>query len=442
MAPFAGDLDRVIARALDALEAVVTVGTDLASSREALRLAHAHARIFATVGLHPHEAGAWTPDLAAAFREIASDDLVVAVGETGLDYHYDRAPRDVQRRAFEGQLDLARDLDLPVIIHSREAADDTLAILRAKRPRRGVMHCFSGDTAMARAVLDLGLHISIAGPVTFPKSEGLRTVAAMVPDDRLLLETDAPYLSPVPLRGQRNEPAHIAHTAREVARVRGVALEDVARMTTLNARLLLGLPGEESHGAIAYQIRRSLYLNITNRCTNQCSFCVRYRSDFVKGHYLKLRGEPSAAEVIAAIGDPARYAEVVFCGYGEPLVRLDVVKEVATWVKSRGGRVRINTNGQGSLFHGREVLPELAGLVDTLSVSLNAQDEETYNRLSQPSLPGAYRAVLDFIREASRHVPEVVATVVTAPGVDVAACRALAESLGATLRVRDLDVVG
>jgi TatD DNase family protein len=304
------------------------------------------------------------------------------------------------------------------------------------------MHCFSGDIEFARRMMDLGFSISIAGPVTFPKAEKLREVVKQVPIERMLVETDAPYLAPQEHRGKRNEPAYVRHTAEMVAKVKGLSFDDVARITSFNAMQLFGIGEIAKKGKIAYPIRNSLYLNVTNRCTAACTFCVRYFTDFVKGHNLRLKDEPAAEELIREIGDPRRYDEVVFCGYGEPLLRLDVVKAVSADVKKKGGKVRIDTNGHGNLIHKRNILPELAGLVDAVSVSLNAQDADLYEKLSQPKFAGAYDAVKEFIREAKKYIPDVTATVVSAPGVDVQACRRIAEELGARFRVREYNVVG
>jgi len=296
---------------------------------------------------------------------------------------------------------------------------------------------------MARTLIEKGFLISIAGPVTFPKAEALREVVRQVPIEHLLVETDAPYLAPVPMRGKRNEPAFVRHTAEAIAKIKGLTLEDVGRITSFNAMQLFGMGTMPERGQITYPIRNSLYLNITNRCTSACTFCVRYYTDFVKGHNLRLREEPTADQLIKEIGDPKRYDEIVFCGYGEPLLRLDVVKAVAAEVKRLGGRVRIDTNGHANLIHKRNVLPELAGLVDAVSVSLNAHNAEVYGKLSQPQFGApAYEAVKAFIREAKKYIPDVTATVVTAPGVDVEACKKIVDELGAKFRVRELDVVG
>jgi TatD DNase family protein len=443
MPQFAEDSEEVIKRAaLAGVEAMITIGSDLESSRQAIALSEKHDSIYCTVGIHPHDAKDFTPEILRQLEKWTTYENVVAIGETGLDYHYDHSPRKVQRDAFERHLALAVENNMPAVIHSRKAHEDTLRILRESGINKGVMHCFSGSMEMAEAAMEMGLYISIAGPVTFKKAGKLKEVARSVPDDYLLIETDAPYLAPAPMRGKRNEPAYIVHTAKEIATLRGITPEDVARITTLNAQRLFGLPGIAEAGAVAYRIRDSLYLNITNRCTNKCSFCVRFRSDFVKGHRLRLAEEPTVPGIKAVVGDPAAYEEVVFCGYGEPLLRLDVVKEIAAWVKEKGGRVRINTNGHGNLIHKRNVLPELAGLVDTLSVSLDSHDAETYEKLCAPAFPNAFDEVLKFIREAKKHVPDVQATVVEMEGVDVEKCKALTKKLSITLRVRKLHVVG
>ena len=367
---------------------------------------------------------------------------MVAIGEIGLDYHYDNSPREIQREVFMKQLQLAREAGLPVIIHSREAERDTLDIIRESGVNTGVFHCFSGDMDMAGKGMAMGFSISIAGPVTFRNAKRLKEIAAAIPDDYLLIETDAPYLTPEPLRGKRNEPSFLVHTAKAVAELRGVSPEDISRITTLNATRLFKMGESPQKGEITYQIRDSLYLNITNRCTNRCSFCIRFHSDYVKGHNLRLSEEPGEKELRDAIGDPSQYKEVVFCGYGEPLLRLDLVRNVAAWIKERGGRVRIDTNGHGNLIHGRNILPELKGIVDSISISLDAHDEETYDRICRPAFKNAFRGVIDFISEAKKYIPHVQITVVKLEGVDIGKCRKIAEDLGVGFRVRKLDVVG
>jgi len=442
------DVGGVLARAREAgVGAVITVGTDPADSRAAVALAEATEGVWATVGVHPHDAAglvdAELDDLAA----LAASPKVVAWGEVGLDFYRDRSPRDVQRRWFREQVARARALGLPLVIHDRDAHAETLAVLRdqAGDGLRGVFHCFSGDEALAREVLALGFYLSVPGTVTYPKNEVLRRVVASVPLERVLLETDCPFLSPQPVRGRRNEPAYVVHAAREVARIRALELEDVARITTRASRELFGV-GEVEGPRIAYSIRRSLYLNLTDRCTNRCTFCAKGRSAEVKGHDLRLAHEPDVAEVLAAVaaaGGASAWDEVVFCGFGEPLLRLDEVLTLAGELRGQGARrIRVNTDGLASLVHGRDVTAELAGAVDAVSVSLNAPDAATYERLCRPGREGAYPAVLAFLRDARRRIPEVTATVVALPGLDVEACRRVAEDLGVGFRARTYDEVG
>lgn len=208
----------------------------------AIELGEMHAGIYTAIGVHPHDAKLF--DLAAEDRLLKltqQSKRVIAWGEIGLDYHYDNSPRDVQRTAFARQLELARTANLPVIVHTREAEQDTIDILSSeakKAPLRGIMHCFSGSLRLAKATMELGFLISFAGVVTFKKAEDLRAVAAAVPLDRLLIETDCPYLTPVPYRGRRNEPAHVVEVARALGALHNKSVEEIGTITSANfARL-------------------------------------------------------------------------------------------------------------------------------------------------------------------------------------------------------------
>jgi TatD DNase family protein len=443
MREFDPDRDEVIRRARDAgFEALVTVGSDLHGTVKGMELSRQYDFVFASIGIHPHDAKDFRKEILLRLKDWSTEKKVVAIGETGIDYHYDHSPREVQRKVFRKHLELAGESGLPVIIHSREAEDDTMEILRESGIVNGVLHCFSGDMEMAEEAMSMGLFISLAGPVTFKKSTQLKEIAGIIPDDYLLVETDAPYLTPEPFRGKRNEPAFMQHTVKLIAELRGVSYEDLARITTLNARRLFRIGSVPEKAEIAYQIRDSLYLNITNRCTNTCSFCVKFRSDFVKGHKLRLMHEPEEEEIKREIGDPSAYREIVFCGYGEPLLRIETVKQIAKWVKDNNGKVRINTNGHANLIHKRDVVPELKGIVDSISISLDAQDEETYNRLCKPAFSNAYAEVLRFVKRSTEIIPDVQVTVVELPGVDVEKCKRIAGELGAHFRLRKYDVVG
>ena len=241
---FAGDLNAVLARARAAgVTRMVTVGTTVQTSRAAIALAARERDVWATVGIHPHDAAGADAAALAELETLARSPRVVAVGEIGLDFFRNLAPRDVQERALRGQLDLARRLRKPAVIHCRDAHAPMLAILAEERVEDigGIMHCFSGDTAIAARCLDLGLLISLAGPVTYPNARALPEVARFVPADRLVVETDCPYLPPQPFRGKRNEPAYIAITVARVAELRGEAVEALAPRLAENARALFRL---------------------------------------------------------------------------------------------------------------------------------------------------------------------------------------------------------
>jgi TatD DNase family protein len=242
MAELAADLPGVLERALSAgVARIVTIGTDADSSRAAVELAQAHEMVYAAVGLHPHEARLWTQDLGRELLELSASPKVVAWGEIGLDFHYLHSPREAQEAAFRAQIRLARGRGLPLVIHVREAHPEALRLIEEEGYGRGVFHCFSGDVPVAERVLALGFHISLAGPLTFKNAVKPVKVAQAVPLSRLLVETDAPYLSPVPFRGRRNEPAYVVHTAARLAEVKGVEPEEVARVTTAGAQALFGL---------------------------------------------------------------------------------------------------------------------------------------------------------------------------------------------------------
>jgi TatD DNase family protein len=248
---FGDDLPQVLRRAREAgVCRVLTVGTDLASSLHAVELAEERpGTLSAAAGVHPHDAAKHDPAEWPELEALWSSGRVVAVGETGLDYHYNFSPPAVQRELFARQLDAGARHGLPVIVHLREAFDDGFALLgEAALPAGGVLHCFTGGPAEAERALALGLHLSFAGVVTFPKALALREAAALVPGERLLVETDAPYLAPVPRRGKRNEPAYVAHTARCLAGLRGEPPEALAAATTANATRLFGLPPCQASG--------------------------------------------------------------------------------------------------------------------------------------------------------------------------------------------------
>ena len=228
---FDEDREAVLQRALDAgVETMVVI--------DAPEFAEQYPFLYATIGVHPHEASKATDETFARIRDLAQHPKVVAVGEIGLDYHYDFSPRDVQRRVFERQLEIAAEFGKPVVIHTREAWEDTMAAMPVL-PNGGIMHCFTGTVEQARQAVARGFHLGFGGVLTFPKAEELRAAARETPEERLLVETDCPYLAPVPHRGKRNEPAFVVDTARRLAEVRGTSLEAIAARTSSNFQKLM-----------------------------------------------------------------------------------------------------------------------------------------------------------------------------------------------------------
>lgn len=241
------DRAEVFRRAQEAgVEAFVTIGCDLTTSRAAVNLADTHANVFATIGVHPHEVKHIQESWYEEFRQLASHPKVVGYGEIGLDYHYDHSPRDIQRERFREQIRFAQELNLPLIIHTREAQEETISILREEQASLigGVLHCFSGDAWLAKQALDLGLYLSFSGIITFKNAAQLQDIVLAVPLDRLMIETDCPYLTPSPHRGKRNEPAYVKFVAEKIAEIHSqhgaqrLDLESLAAKTSENTKRL------------------------------------------------------------------------------------------------------------------------------------------------------------------------------------------------------------
>jgi TatD DNase family protein len=242
---FDTDREAMLGRAREiGVRRILTIGTEPDSSRAAVELAEREADVWAAVGIHPHDAAAADEAALREIARLAAEPRVVAIGEIGLDYFRDLSPREDQQATFRALLGLARRVAKPVVVHCRDAHEDVLRILTEERVAdvRGIMHCFSGDVGVARRCLDLGLLISLAGPVTYPNARALPEVARFIPEDRLVVETDCPFLPPQGHRGQRNEPAYLAITAARVAELRGEPIEAMAARLTANACALLGIP--------------------------------------------------------------------------------------------------------------------------------------------------------------------------------------------------------
>ena len=451
---FKDDIDAVIAKAIDSgVGLFVVPATNVATSREAIALAEKYPEIYACVGIHPLDMAEADERSLAEIEQLSQHKKVVAIGEIGLDYYYDTTPREKQLEMFRAQMEIAVRRNLPIVVHTRESMSDAVdaaekiigqneywrsqqATANSRFPApKGVFHCYSGDIGTARRLFALGFLVSFPGIITFKNSASVSTLRA-IGYDHVMLETDSPYLTPAPDRGKRNDPSYIPIIAKKAAEICGATIEDVARTTTYNAKRLFGI-GALGDPVFTYKLGRSLYINLTIRCDADCVFCDRKGEAVVKGHNLKIVREPTVREVIDEIGDPTRYDEIVFCGYGEPTIRFDAVKEIAAAVKSRNGKVRLNTDGHGSLINKRNIAPEMRGLVDVVSISLNSVDPTQYGQLMRLDGARFHAAMVEFVLESKKIVPEVVLSVVGMDEVDTLRARKFAEeTLGVNYRVR------
>ena len=242
LSQFNPDRDAVLKRAQDAgVTTILIIGFDLETSLSAVELAEKHQNLYATVGMHPHDAKKLTPDVLNTFRDLLNHPKVIALGEIGLDYYRNLSPHSVQKDAFEQQLDLAEEMEMPIIIHNRDAYMDILPILEARQGKiNGVLHCFTGDVELMQKSIEIGFHIGIGGIVTYPNAKDVQVVASTVPSERLLIETDCPWLTPQFRRGKRNEPAYVRAVAEKIAELRHTSTEAIGEITTHNFKSLFG----------------------------------------------------------------------------------------------------------------------------------------------------------------------------------------------------------
>ena len=429
-------------------EYLITIGYDRKTIKNALRLAEENAHVYCAVGFHPHEADHVSDDDLLWLKDLAKQHpKVKALGEMGLDFYKNYSDPKKQEDVFRKQIAIARELGLPIVVHTRNAEKKTLEVLKEEKAYEvgGVIHCFTGSYEFMRACVDMGFYISYSGIITYPNAHALREVVKRTPTSRILSETDAPFLAPQPVRGKANKPAYMRYTIEAIAQlVPNTSFEDAVRMTSENAKRAFNLVKDGKKETITYVINNKLYINLTNKCNLHCVFCQREREQnyMVKGYWVWVSRDPTVEEVIREIGDPKRYEEIVFCGYGEPTLRFSALKEIAKWVKEHGGKVRVDTNGLMFTFLPKEKLRELKGLVDVWSVSLNAPDKETYNRVCKPTQGDAFEKVLEFIKEAKKEGFRVIATAVDYEGVDMERTKQLALSLGAEWRARIYEAVG
>ncbi|BDQ01489.1 TatD family hydrolase [Ignavibacterium sp.] len=437
---FKNDLDEVIKRAKEnGVDYILVPATDIKTAEETLKLCDNYDFIYAAVGVHPHDTKDWDDSLLSKIEQLAKNPKVVAIGEIGLDYYYDFSPRTQQIKAFRSQIELALKLELPVIIHNRDSDEDMMEIISSycSTGLKAHFHCFNASLNDAIEYMKMNHFISFTGNITFKKSDQLRNILKLIDLNHLLLETDSPFMTPVPHRGKRNEPAFVKLVAEKIAEVHNTPVEDISRITSLNAFRMFGI-GSKPKVSFTYKLGNSLYINVTNRCNADCVFCRRKEDPFLRGYNLGMTKseEPGADVYIKEIGDPKQYDEIVFCGYGEPTIRWDLVKEIARYVKEHGGKTRLNTNGHGNFINRRDITPEMKGLIDVVSISFNTFNPRQYAEIMRVDELHFYE-MLDFAKKCKPFVEKVVMTVVDFDEIEIEkAKKVVEEEIGAEFRVR------
>jgi TatD DNase family protein len=438
---FQGELDEIISRARqNGIDYILVPATDLKSAEQVFELTKKYDMVYGSVGVHPHDTKDWDSSLVSKIEKLTKNKKIVAIGEIGLDYYYDFSPKEKQIEAFKAQIELALKLDLPVIIHNRDSDEDMMEIIRSYcgSGLKGQFHCYNGSLQDALELVGMNFMISFTGNITFKKADGLRKILQHIPPENLLLETDSPFMTPEPHRGKRNEPSYVKFVAEKIAELHKLRTIDVARITSFNTFRTFGI-GSRGESAFTYKLGDALYINITNRCNAKCVFCKRKENPVLRGYNLGMERseEPSADVYIQEIGNPKNYSEIVFCGYGEPTIRWNVVKDIARYVKANSGMTRINTNGHGNVINKKDITPEMKGLIDVVSTSLNTFDPKQYSELV--GLESSYfDEMIDFAKKSKPFVNKVVMTIVSIDEVDIERARKITEEeIGAEFRVRE-----
>jgi len=411
-------------------------GISLESSLNAASLSETRTGVYAAAGIHPNEFNPDSPGDYDGIPEILLRPRVIAVGETGLDLYRDRVSVKMQIELFEQHIRLAEAFGLTLIVHSRSAEKEVLDVLGDDVAVPVIMHCFTGPDYIAREAADRGYYIGLAGPLTFRKNLRLRELVGSLRTDRILIETDAPYLSPEPFRGRRNEPSNIKYIADAISEIWDRDLSVTAGILMKNSLKALQL-GPVRRTDLVYQLYGNIYMNITGRCTNRCRFCIKERTDGIGGYYLAHHGEPPEGRLESIIGtlSPSMGKELVFCGYGEPTIRPELLLKLAESASDRGFAVRLNTNGTCLTWLSPEQTIELLKPFDAVSISLNASCREEYNSICRPAEENTWDRLMEFI-ELARRVTSVRLTAVRFPGVPMESVEKLAKNLNLPFRIR------
>jgi len=411
---FEDDFEEMLTRAvMDGVAGFVNIGFDPESALATLELVERFPFFYGVVGVHPHDAELLTDDFETQLRGMLRHPRVTAVGEIGLDFYRDLSPREVQRETFIRMLRMAKELDRPIVIHCRDAFDDVIEVLKTEGDSyRGIFHAFAGSPEQAAQVLELGFHVGIGGVVTF-RNSSLGDTLESIPLERIVIETDSPYLTPQPFRGMRNEPAYVAHVARYLAKVKKWPVEDILRITTSNFMVALGV-SESAMSQPVYKIGDKVYIHIA-QASKSCD----------------------EAQGLNDMIDHFEADELVICGFGETLDHLDRVMSVAEHAKGKGWRTRLNTSGLGNQIADRDVTPELAKSVDEVVVlfygtTATQHDHVIYGRGGEEQ----FEVMRDFVRCSVKAGMDTLCEFIAVPKFSPEQCRAFARDLGAQYDIR------
>jgi TatD DNase family protein len=418
---------------------IMVPGIDAESSCRAAALASCHEGVWAAAGVHPNSLGESTDCDFSTVKRLLLEPGVIAVGETGLDFYREDVPAPVQRDWLHRHIDLAADLGYPLILHSRSAEEDLLDELPSCMDSPVILHCYTGIADTACRAGDRGFYVGFAGPLTYRANEHLRESVRHLPGDRILVETDSPYLSPEPFRGRRNEPERILLIAEAIASARGILVADALDMlweNSLNAFQLGGEKGKRTD--LLYRLGNSLYANISGECNCDCIFCLRFRQTGIGGYHLEHVEEPSVERLVRSFEmlEPGWFDEIVFCGFGEPTTRPGLLVQLAGISRCKGYSTRLDTNGLALELMPVERARELLVMFDFVSVSLNESSAEAYARICRTCYSDPWSSHLRFIRLAVECGCRTTLTAVRYPGVDLEGTAALAKELGLPFRIR------
>ena len=406
---FDDDRDITVARAVgDGVTAFMNIGYDRTSLRQTLELLDEYPFMFAAAGVHPHDTASYSPELDAEVRAALAHPRVVAVGEIGLDFYRDIAPREAQIDVFRKMIALSREMGhKPIVIHCRDAFNEVIeTLLNEGGTYRGIFHAFSAGEAEARSVFQLGFHVGIGGVITY-KNARLAETVAVLPIEKIVIETDSPYLTPHPWRGKRNEPAFVTHVLRTIARVKNMTVAEVDRITTQNYLDAMGL-GPEVLPRPVYKIGDAVYIQ-------------------------SAAATPSDLDHVA----PESVTEAILTGVVDPLENMENTLAISSRAREQGWRVRVNTSGFANHAAGRDLTKELAGIANEIDVTLFGVNPRQHDELAYPTVGNeGWEVMRDFVRCSVASGIETVCEFVATPGFDAEPCREFARTLGARYDIR------